>query len=56
MDCKAAGATADVGRAFVCSSSPEEFFSRASLARGTLRRKVESTSVIRIFFMLTSEV
>jgi hypothetical protein len=55
MDCSDAEA-AETGRAFVCISSLEEVFSSASLATGMLKRKVESTMVIRVFFILTSWV
>jgi hypothetical protein len=56
MDCKAAGATAETGSALVCLSSPDEALSIASPGTGMLRRKVESTMVIRVFFILTSTV
>jgi hypothetical protein len=54
MDCKDAEATDEMGRAFVCARSPDVFFSLASLATGMLRRKIESTIVINVFFILTS--
>jgi hypothetical protein len=55
MDCRdAVAAAAEKGRAFVCVSSPGELNSLASLGMGMLRRKVESTMVIKVFFILTS--
>jgi len=54
MDCKDAVATAEMGSAFACISSSDAFTSLASLGTCMLRRKVESTMVIRVFFILTS--
>jgi hypothetical protein len=54
MDCKDAAAVVEMGRAFACNSSSDRFASLASLGTCILRRKVESTMVIKVFFILTS--
>jgi hypothetical protein len=51
MDCKNAGAEDETGVETACISSPEGFTSRPSLETDMLSRKVESTIVIRVFFM-----
>jgi hypothetical protein len=52
IDCK--DAVAEMGRAFACNSSFDAFTPLASLGTCMLRRKVESTMVIRVFFILSS--
>jgi hypothetical protein len=54
MDCKDAVAATETGREFACISSADEFTSLASTGTCMLRRKVESTMLIRVFFILTS--
>jgi hypothetical protein len=50
IDCKYDGARVETGKLFACVSS-RDGFSRASLGTGMLKRKVDSTIAIRVFFI-----
>jgi hypothetical protein len=50
IDCRYDGPRVEAGKLFACVSL-REGFSRASLGTGMLKKKVDSTTAIRVFFI-----